>query len=148
MNLNELIKPDSIVFLETVEMKDTVKMPASKAVELQMVSEKENFEDAILSREELVSTGIGLGISIPHAKMKSIEQFFIILGICKNGLDWDSIDRKPVRAVFMIGGPEEEKKEYLRIMSKLILIMKNEERRNKLFLSNSKEEAADIFKEF
>ncbi len=148
MNLNELIKPDSIVFLETVEMKDTVKMLASKAVELQMVSEKENFEDAILSREELVSTGIGLGISIPHAKMKSIEQFFIILGICKNGLDWDSIDRKPVRAVFMIGGPEEEKKEYLRIMSKLILIMKNEERRNKLFLSNSKEEAADIFKEF
>ena len=111
MNLNELIKPDSIVFLETVEMKDTVKMLASKAVELQMVSEKENFEDAILSREELVSTGIGLGISIPHAKMKSIEQFFIILGICKNGLDWDSIDRKPVRAVFMIGGPEEEKKE-------------------------------------
>ena len=148
MNLNELIKPDSIVFLETVEMKDTVKMLASKAVELQMVSEKENFEDAILSREELVSTGIGLGISIPHAKMKSIEQFFIILGICKNGLDWDSIDRKPVRAVFMIGGPEEEKKEYLRIMPKLILIMKNEERRNKLFLSNSKEEAADIFKEF
>ena len=148
MNLNELIKPDSIVFLETVEMKDTVKMLASKAVELQMVSEKENFEVAILSREELVSTGIGLGISIPHAKMKSIEQFFIILGICKNGLDWDSIDRKPVRAVFMIGGPEEEKKEYLRIMSKLILIMKNEERRNKLFLSNSKEEAADIFKEF
>lgn len=148
MNLNELIKPESIVFLETVEMKDTVKMLVSKAAELQMINETECFEEAILSREELVSTGIGLGISIPHAKMKNIDEFFIILGICKNGLDWDSVDRKPVRAVFMIGGPEEEKKEYLRIMSKLILIMKNEDRRNKLFLSGSKEEAANIFKEF
>ena len=48
----------------------------------------------------------------------------------------------------MIGGPDAEKKEYLRIMSKLILIMKNEERRNKLFLTDSKEVAADIFSDF
>ena len=91
--------------------KDTIKVLAEKAIELGVVKREDEFEEAILSREELVSTGIGLGISIPHAKMNSIEKFFVILGICKNGLDWDSVDRKPVRAVFMIGGPEAEKKE-------------------------------------
>ncbi len=148
MNLNELIKSDSVVFLDTVEMRDTIKVLANKAIELGYIKEEDNFEEAILSREELVSTGIGLGISIPHAKMEGIKNFFAVIGICKNGLDWDSIDRKPVRAVFMIGGPDAEKKEYLRIMSKLILIMKNEERRNKLFLTDSKEVAADIFSDF
>ncbi len=148
MNLNELIKSESILFLDTIEMKDTIKVLAEKAIELGVVKREDEFEEAILSREELVSTGIGLGISIPHAKMNSIEKFFVILGICKNGLDWDSVDRKPVRAVFMIGGPEAEKKEYLRIMSKLILIMKNEERRNKLFMTDSKDVAEKIFSEF
>ena len=81
MNLNELIKSESILFLDTVEMKDTIKVLAEKAIELGVVKREAGFEEAILNREELVSTGIGLGISIPHAKMNSIEKFFIILGI-------------------------------------------------------------------
>ena len=86
MNLNELIKSDSVVFLDTVEMRDTIKVLANKAIEYGYIKEEDNFEEAILSREELVSTGIGLGISIPHAKMEGIKNFFAVIGICKTGL--------------------------------------------------------------
>lgn len=148
MELKELINEKGIVFLECREMKDTIKELTQKAFSISLINSAENFETAILNREELVSTGIGMGISIPHAKLKEIEKFFIVVGLAKKGLDWDSIDRKPVRAVFMIGGPENSQKEYLKILSKLILLLKNEERRERLFSAEKESDIVEIFSEF
>ncbi|MBP6468439.1 MAG: PTS sugar transporter subunit IIA [Fusobacteriaceae bacterium] len=148
--LSDLIKKENVVFLETIDMVDTIEVLTENAINNQKIKDKESFKNAVLEREELVSTGIGLGVALPHTKSKDIEEFFIVIGINKEGIDWDAIDRNPVGIVFLIGGPEAEdsQKEYLQIVSKLMLLIKNKERRISLLNSENAQEIADIFEKF
>ena len=148
--LSDLIKKENVVFLETIDMVDTIEVLTENAINNQKIKDKESFKSAVLEREELVSTGIGLGVALPHTKSKDIEEFFIVIGINKEGIDWDAIDRNPVGIVFLIGGPEAEdsQKEYLQIVSKLMLLIKNKERRISLLNSENAQEIADIFEKF
>lgn len=148
--LSDLIKKENVVFLETIDMVDTIEVLTENAINNQNIKDKESFKNAVLEREELVSTGIGLGVALPHTKSKDIEEFFIVIGINKEGIDWDAIDRNPVGIVFLIGGPEAEdsQKEYLQIVSKLMLLIKNKERRISLLNSENAQEIADIFEKF
>lgn len=148
MTLESIISEKSVVLLETTEMEDTINIMIDKALDLGKIKSKAEFLEAILEREEIVSTGIGLGVAIPHAKLKSIDNFFIILGLTKSGLDWDAIDRKPVKAVFLIGGPENKQQEYLKIVSRIMLLVKNNEKREILFNENSYDQIKEIFSNF
>ena len=76
------------------------------------LQDKETFKHAILDRERLVSTGIGIGVAIPHAKLEGYDNFFIAIGIKKGGgIEWNSLDGMPVKIVFMIGGLESRQTE-------------------------------------
>lgn len=148
--LKELIKSETVVFLKTSQMEDTINEMLKTANEQGYLKDEEKFKKAIFERESLVSTGIGLGVAIPHAKLEDLEDFFIIVGINKEGLDWDAIDRKPVGIVFLIGGPDisGSKKEYLQIISKIMLLIKNDNRREALFNAEKKEDVVKLFEKF
>ena len=90
------------------------------------------FAEAVGARELIMSTGIGLGVAVPHAKLKEIKEFFVILGILRQGVEWESIDERPVRLVFLIGGPEGDQTGYLKILSKIVHLAKSPSRRQKL----------------
>jgi len=104
------------------------------------------FHGAILEREKIVSTGIGLGVAIPHAKLQGYDEFFIAIGIQGNkGIEWNALDGSAVRLIFMIGGPENKQTEYLRILSHLTMAIKNEERRKKLLKTHDAKEVISLF---
>lgn len=104
------------------------------------------FQNAILEREKIVSTGIGLGVAIPHAKLQGYDEFFIAIGIqTKKGIEWNALDNAPVRLIFMIGGPENKQTEYLKILSHLTMAIKNEERRKKLFKAYDAKDVVALF---
>ena len=104
------------------------------------------FHDAILEREKIVSTGIGLGVAIPHAKLQGYDKFFIAIGIQpKQGIEWNALDNSPVRLIFMIGGPENKQTEYLKILSHLTMAIKNEERRKKLLKAYDAKDVIALF---
>jgi nitrogen PTS system EIIA component len=105
------------------------------------------FHDAILEREKIVSTGIGLGVAIPHAKLQGYEDFFIAIGIqqAKKGIEWQALDGAPVHLIFMIGGPENRQTEYLKILSHLTMAIKNEERRKKLLKTYDAKDVITLF---
>lgn len=108
------------------------------------LKEKDQFFQAILEREKVVSTAIGRGIAIPHAKMQGLDSFFIAIGVQRNkGLHWNSPDHLPVRLIFMIGGPESD--EYLKILSKLTDVIKNETVRKKIINASSSKEVITLF---
>lgn len=109
---------------------------------------KETFYQAISEREKIVSTGIGMGVAIPHAKLSDYDDFFIAIGILQKGVDWNALDHTPVRLIFMIGGPDDKQTEYLQILSSLTLAIKDEERRKKMLTLNSPHAIIDLFKEF
>jgi nitrogen PTS system EIIA component len=108
--------------------------------------DKHTFYKAILEREKIVSTGIGMGVAIPHAKLEGYEDFFIAVAIQnKRGIEWNALDGLPVRLIFMIGGPENKQTEYLKILSRLTMAIKDEERRKKLLKATSPEEVIALF---
>lgn len=106
----------------------------------------EVFRRAIFYREQLVSTGIGMGVAIPHAKLKDLTDFFIVIGIQKKkGLDWNALDEAPVRLIFMIGGPDDRQTEYLQILSLLTSAIRDIDLRKKLLNAHSTEEVLELF---
>ena len=107
---------------------------------------KEAFHQAILERERIVSTGIGMGVAVPHAKLSGYSTFFIAIGIHHKGIPWDALDGVPVRLVFMIGGPDDKQTEYLQLLSRLTLAIKDEERRKKILQLNNPEDIIALFK--
>lgn len=104
------------------------------------------FHEAILEREKIVSTGIGLGVAIPHAKLEGYDDFFIAIGIQeKKGIEWNALDGAPVRLIFMIGGPDNRQTGYLKILSDLTMAIKNEERRKKLLKTYDAKDVISLF---
>lgn len=104
------------------------------------------FLQAILAREELVSTGIGLGCAIPHAKLPEIEDFFLNIGIIQGpGVDWKSIDHIPVKLIFMIGGPANEPNRYLKILSSLTEAIRSEEFRREILTCQNAKDVLKLF---
>lgn len=112
------------------------------------LKDKEQFYQAILEREKVVSTGIGMGVAIPHAKLSGYEDFFIGIGILQKGVDWNSFDGNSVRIIFMIGGPDDKQTEYLQILSGLTSAVKDEDKRKKILTLNSTEAIMALFKGF
>jgi nitrogen PTS system EIIA component len=109
------------------------------------LDDEEAFYRAIIEREKIVSTGIGMGVAIPHAKLPSYDQFFIVLGILQKPVDWLSLDGAPVRLVFMIGGPDDKQTEYLQILSQLTQAIKDEDRRKKLLTYQDPRKMIELF---
>ena len=110
--------------------------------------DKEGFFQAIKKREKIVSTAIGMGVAIPHAKLSIYKDFFIAIGIQQKGkgLDWEAPDDAPVRIIFLIGGPASEQTKYLKILSSLTASVKVKGLQQHLLKAKSKEEIIALFK--
>ncbi len=104
------------------------------------------FHRAILEREKIVTTGIGMGVAVPHAKLEGYQDFFIAIGIqAKPGIEWKALDGAPVHFIFMIGGPDQKQTQYLRILSSLTSAIKDPERRRKLFKAITPQQVVALF---
>jgi PTS system nitrogen regulatory IIA component len=110
------------------------------------IEDEESFFKAIIEREKIVSTGIGMGVAIPHAKLHSYNHFFIAIGILKKPVEWNALDGAPVRLVFMIGGPDDKQTEYLQLLSSLTQAIKDEDRRKRLLTLQDPISIIELFK--
>lgn len=148
IKISKYLDPELVLFLGAENRDDALKALINQIYQNGKLSDPAAFYQAILDREKIVSTGIGMGVAIPHAKLPEFNDFFIVVGILKKGLDWKALDGAPVRVVFMIGGPDDKQTEYLQILSKLTLAIKDEVRRKKLLTLNSPNDIIELFKAF
>jgi mannitol/fructose-specific phosphotransferase system IIA component (Ntr-type) len=93
------------------------------------VLDKEKLLRALLEREQIVSTGIGLGLAVPHAKIPEVTDFVVAYGRSQEGIDWGSIDDRPVHHVVVIAGPPDRQHRYLQFLASVTLQLKKEELR-------------------
>jgi PTS system nitrogen regulatory IIA component len=143
--ISKYLDEKCLVFLQVDERDKAISVLVDTLDKAKKLKDKKAFQQAILEREKIISTGIGMGVAIPHAKLPGYETFFIAIGIHHKGILWDSLDGMPVRLIFMIGGPEDKQTEYLQLLSRLTLTIKDEERRKKILQSQSKEEIIGLF---
>lgn len=127
-----MVNAERIVWLETTEKQEFLRRLARVAGTAEEVTNVEEFENAIIEREEIMSTGIGLGLAIPHAKIPSVKDFVIAVGISRDGIDYGAIDDHRVHIVVMIATPEREKDNYVRVLAKVVRILKSPEVRQGL----------------
>jgi nitrogen PTS system EIIA component len=145
IKISKYLDPNLVIFLDSSNRDDALHSMIDALYDLGKLQDRTKFYDAIIDREKIVSTGIGMGVAIPHAKLSSYDHFFIAIGILQKGVDWKALDGAPVRLIFMIGGPDDKQTEYLQILSSLTMSIKDEARRKKLLTFNSKEAIIQLF---
>lgn len=146
--LSDYIDEKLILFLGESSQEEALNSLIELLDKEEKLRDKQDFYTAIVDREKIVSTGIGIGVAIPHAKSAVYEDFFVAIGIQKDeGIDWNSLDSLPVRLIFMIGGPEDKQTEYLNILSMITGAIKDEERRKRLLKAENAQEIVAIFED-
>ena len=88
------------------------------------VKDPERLLQAVLERERIVSTGIGLGVAVPHAKIPEVADFLVAYGRSKEGIEFGSIDDRPVHHVVLIVGPPDKQQRYLQFLATVTLKLK------------------------
>ena len=148
VQLADYLDPELITFLDVDDQHQGLTALVDLLDEKEKLQDKEAFFQAILNREKIVSTGIGIGVAIPHAKLSGYEDFFIAIGMQQGkGIEWHALDGLPVHAIFMIGGPEDKQAEYLNILSMITAAIKEEAHRKALFSAKTANEVIDLFED-
>ena len=98
-------------------------------------------------REQLLSTGIGDGVAIPHTPVPGAAHQRAALVLCPEGVDFDAIDQQPVRIFFGVIGPKSEASEHLKILAKLSRLLRSPETRRRLLESKGPEQAYSLIEE-
>jgi PTS system nitrogen regulatory IIA component len=146
MAILKYLDPQLVLFVQEDKRDEVLELLVDALDKAGKLHDKKLFHQAILEREKIVSTGIGIGVAVPHAKQEGYDDFFIAIAIQKRqGIEWNAIDGAPVHLVFMIGGPDNRQTEYLKILSRLTVAIKDEERRKKLLAATSPAQAIALF---
>jgi PTS system fructose-specific IIA component/PTS system nitrogen regulatory IIA component len=109
------------------------------------LTDKEVFKAAVLKREEEFSTGIGMGIAIPHGKSSSVKEACIVYGTSKKGIDYQSMDDEPAHLFFLLAVPEESNDLHLRALSEISRKLMHGDVREKLLKADNFEDFVKVF---
>ena len=101
---------------------------------------------AVLAREEAGSTGCGCGVAVPHARMQNLDRTVLALGISPSGIAFGAADNLPVKIFFLLVGPQKAPEEYLKLLSQIVQLIKEEEFRNALLACESTQEVIELFR--
>lgn len=145
MKIQDLLQKSSIL----IDINSTVKTEALSQMAILMTSlyslqNGEQIKQKILEREADMSTGIGYGIAIPHARIFGIDRLYMVAGKSMAGIEFDAIDEQPVHLIFMMISPTNTSTEHTQILSSLSRIMSYEDVRSKLLASETPEQFLDI----
>lgn len=125
--LSDLLPAERVVQLAEPSKREGLQQLLDVLARTNAVTERVAVEQAIMSREVLMSTGVGYGIAVPHAKTGAAPDFAIALGISQDGINYGSaIDDLPVKLICMIVGPGGQQERYLRILAMVMRFLKSE----------------------
>ena len=127
--------------LESKDKYNAIRELLQKAPFLATVKDLCLIEEAAIEREKVYTTGIGRGVAIAHGKTPCVEDTVILLGISRNGIDFQSMDGKPVHLLFLIANPPHKCEEYLQALSTLACVMRNQRFLSTLRRAGSVEQA-------
>ena len=108
------------------------------------IQNRDSVLEAVFMREQTRSTGIGSGIAIPHGKCNSVKDLVMAIGIASDPIDFDSIDKKPVKIVIMLVSPANQTGPHIQALAKISRLMLDEDFRNDLEQADSSEKAYEL----
>lgn len=104
------------------------------------------IREAVFMREEIMSTGIGKELAIPHGKCDSLNEILAAFAVLDNKVEFDSIDNQPVKMVFLLVGPENQSSQHIKLLSRISRLMNSSAFREKLLECEDSNELFETFK--
>lgn len=96
------------------------------------INDIDTYRETVFKREEEGTTGIGEGIAIPHGKTEAVSAPGLASMVLPEGVDYDSLDGEPVHLIFLIAAPNTEDNVHLEVLSRLSMLLMDEDFRNNL----------------
>ena len=126
------------------DKKDTLNQMVDLMCASGKIADKEAYRKGVYAREEESTTGIGEGIAIPHAKSDAVKKPGLAAMVIKNGVDYEALDDQPVNLVFLIAAPNTEDNVHLDVLSKLSMMLMDDDFRANLLNAKSAKEFLNI----
>ena len=128
MRIRDLLAVESIELNGTVtEKADCLNQMVDLMARSGKIQDIEVYRKGVFAREEEGTTGIGEGIAIPHCKSKAVREPGLAAMVVKNGVDFDALDGEKVHLIFLIAAPDSEENVHLDVLSKLSVLLMNED---------------------
>ena len=108
------------------------------------IADVETYRKGVFAREEEGTTGIGMGIAIPHCKSDAVTKAGLAAMVVKDGVDFESLDGTPAKIIFLIAAPNTEDNVHLQVLSKLSVMLLDEQFTNSLINAGSVDEFLNI----
>jgi fructose-specific phosphotransferase system IIA component len=148
MNLLDILHPECIkVPLASVDKKGVIHELVDLLADKGKVSDAQTLKDAVWNREQIRSTGIGLGLGIPHGKSAGVAGLAIAIGKPASPLDFQAIDNKPVQLVFMLASAPDRNSDHIQALARISRIMLMNDFRERIYAATSANEIYDLIKD-
>ncbi|MFH0964229.1 MAG: PTS sugar transporter subunit IIA [Planctomycetota bacterium] len=141
LTIGDCLSPERVCFVtgntKHEALEELIDLLAGSAA----IGDRAALAQAVWHREELMSTGIGIGIAVPHVRLKGVTKTVMAVGVHRKGLtDYASIDGKPVHIIALIAAGEGQHAEYLRLLAQVVDILKDPARRASILGQNDPKE--------
>ena len=148
MRIRDLLAPESIQLNGSATGKeDVLNQMVSLMVKSGKITDEETYRKGVFAREEESTTGIGEGIAIPHCKSAAVKKPGLSAMVLKYGVDFDALDGEKVHLIFLIAAPDTEDNVHLDVLSRLSVLLMDENFTNGLKQAASVEEFLKVIDE-
>ena len=137
---NNLKKEAIIITNERMDKEEVLNRIIITACKAFSINECDSILSAIIDRESKLSTGIGLGIAVPHCRSDKVQHIAIAVMLLKEGIEYNSVDGQPVRLIFLIISPLHDVQGHIAALSTISHAVSDEEARLRLLNSKNDEE--------
>ncbi len=147
MKLSDYLKEDRILLkLKSTKRDEAIKELGELIREAEEVIDYQAFLKDVFEREKEKTTGIGNGIALPHARTAHVNRFVIVMGRSDKGIQFESLDEKPVKIVLLMGTPKDGLGEYLRMLAHLSRLLNKKSFLELLLKAKDAKEIIAVFK--
>jgi nitrogen PTS system EIIA component len=147
MKISQILKKESIVDDLKATTKHGIIRELSEAVAPTARIPAEDIAAVLMERESLGSTGIGGGIAIPHGKLKAMTDIILGFGRSRAGVEYDSLDGRPVHIFFLLLTPENSTGGHLKVLAQISKLLKMEHFKQELKTAETIEDIYDLILE-
>ncbi len=146
MKITEILNKETLaVRVKAKNKEESLKILVDIAAKSGKINDLEKALQEVFAREEVMSTGVGEGIALPHAKTNAVESQIAACITLEEPIDFDSLDGEPVNILFLLLGREDNVGAHLRMLSKISRLMNNDSFKAQLISANSVEQLEKIF---
>lgn len=146
MDITSYIKPNTIaVNVSVTDKNDLINKLIDLADKSGNINDINQVREEVFKREQLMSTGIGDGIAIPHAKTDAVKDTVCSIAILKEAVDFESVDKMPVDIAFLLIGREQNVGAHLRLLSKISRFLCDKEKLSQIKKCTTADEVVSLF---